>query len=211
MLNFKRLSTSRSNNNPPSEVIEPPENEPVIWWRPRGENESVFGVQFVIGKSSLICLRKPHYIWVSREFPFFICEICGILGFGLTLKFLQETKGGSSCEKHQHLALEDICKILTQKNIGLLIFITLLYGFAFVQMESIFSLFAATVYHLNQTQIGWIFVYLGVLIAVSQGALVGKLSSRFGNTTLLLFGALLLVFSFFLISCTKNVWVMITL
>ncbi|MCD6047046.1 MAG: multidrug resistance protein [Gammaproteobacteria bacterium] len=171
-----------------------------------GKIGAAFGLGFIFGPAIASFLTP-----LGPSAPGFCAMLICLVGFSLALKFLKESKNRHSYQEHPHFTLENICNILTQKNIGLLILITLLYGFAFVQMESIFSLFAATIYHLKQAQIGWIFVYLGVLIAISQGALVGKLSLRFGDTNLLLFGALLLVFSFFFISYTKNVWVMIIL
>ena len=102
-------------------------------------------------------------------------------------------------------------QILLHPWIGSLILIGFIYGFAFTQMESIFSLYAYARFHLTQTQIAWTFVYVGALIAFSQGFLVGKLSKHFGNQILLLFGALALAIAFLILSWTHQLPLMLFL
>ena len=61
LLSWSSLSTSRSNNNPPSEVILPPVKEAITFLRQSGEKFIALVVQFGIGKSySYICLDNCY-------------------------------------------------------------------------------------------------------------------------------------------------------
>jgi MFS transporter, DHA1 family, tetracycline resistance protein len=59
---------------------------------------------------------------------------------------------------------------------------------AFAALEATFSLLAKDVFQLDQTQVGFVFAYIGVVAVVMQGGLIGPLTRRFGETRLLVVG-----------------------
>lgn len=67
----------------------------------------------------------------------------------------------------------------------------LLVIFAFSNFETTFAQFARAEHGLRMSQIGWLFVYAGVLGAIVQGGLVGRLVMLFGEEKLLVVGLVL--------------------
>ncbi len=64
--------------------------------------------------------------------------------------------------------------------------------FAFATMEATFPLLTLSLFQFSEVQNGWIFAYIGILIVILQGGLVGRLAKRFGEKKLVIAGALLL-------------------
>ena len=73
-----------------------------------------------------------------------------------------------------------------------LIAVSLLFALAFTAMEAVFPLFSQDVFGWKATQNGYIFTYVGVLIVIMQGGLVGRLVKRFGERGVQIAGLALL-------------------
>ncbi|MGC4001233.1 MAG: MFS transporter [Anaeromyxobacter sp.] len=82
---------------------------------------------------------------------------------------------------------------LSRPGIRRLIAIFFLAIMAFSAMEATFSLLAAHRYGLAERQVSYVFVFIGVVITVVQGGLIGPLTRRFGEQRLLVAGLLLQV------------------
>lgn len=67
---------------------------------------------------------------------------------------------------------------------------------AFAGMETAVVLFGKDRFGFSPRDLGWFFGLMGVTVAVIQGGLIGRLASRFGERTLVLFGALCLAAGF---------------
>ena len=59
---------------------------------------------------------------------------------------------------------------------------------AFSAMESTYAFLAKARYGLSDRHVSWVFAYIGVLVVVVQGGLVGPLTRRFGEKPLLVLG-----------------------
>jgi predicted MFS family arabinose efflux permease len=59
---------------------------------------------------------------------------------------------------------------------------------AFSAMESTYAFLMEDVYRLSDAAVPWVFTYIGVLVTIVQGGLVGPLTKRFGEKTLLVAG-----------------------
>ncbi len=62
--------------------------------------------------------------------------------------------------------------------------------FAFSNFETVFAQFASAQHGLGISRIGWLFVYAGVLGAVVQGGMVGRMVKIFGEKKLVVAGSL---------------------
>ena len=62
---------------------------------------------------------------------------------------------------------------------------------AFSAMESTYALLMKDVYRLSDATVPWVFMYIGVLVTIVQGGLVGPLTKRLGEKRLLVAGAVL--------------------
>jgi multidrug resistance protein len=64
--------------------------------------------------------------------------------------------------------------------------------FAFATMEATFPLLTLQSFGFSEVQNGYVFAYIGVLVVILQGGLVGRLSKRFGEKKLVIVGCVLL-------------------
>jgi multidrug resistance protein len=80
---------------------------------------------------------------------------------------------------------------LRKPGVRRLIWIYLLVVFAFAGMESTFALLSEHRYGLSPRGVGRVFAFIGVVMVVVQGGLIGPLTRRFGERGLLVAGLLL--------------------
>ncbi len=69
---------------------------------------------------------------------------------------------------------------------------TFLATFAFVGMEATYALLGARLYGLGPAGLGLVFTGVGVVMAVVQGGVVGRVAARYGNRNVAVAGTLLL-------------------
>jgi DHA1 family tetracycline resistance protein-like MFS transporter len=80
---------------------------------------------------------------------------------------------------------------LQAPRLGAVIGIGFLATFAFSGLESTFSLLVDQRYHFSPRAIGLTYAYLGILSALTQAGLIGRLTARFGERALVSAGLLL--------------------
>lgn len=76
--------------------------------------------------------------------------------------------------------------------IARLVLINLLFTVAFTAMEAIFPLFTQHTFGWTASQNGYIFTYVGVIVVIMQGGLVGQLVKRWGVQRVLIAGLVIL-------------------
>ncbi|MCS6831759.1 MAG: MFS transporter [Armatimonadota bacterium] len=110
------------------------------------------------------------------------------------------------------LPLRNLPRVLALPHVGMLVLVLFTAVFAVANLESTFVLLAKHRYGLDQRECGYLFAYLGVMGAVVQGGLIGKLSARFGEMRLLLGGYLLQVPALLLMPFMPSTgWLMVVL
>lgn len=110
------------------------------------------------------------------------------------------------------LPLRNLPRVLAIPHVGLLTLVLFTTTFAISNLESTFVLLAKRHYGLDQRGCGYLFAYLGIIAAVVQGGLIGRLNARFGETRLLLSGYLLQAPALFLIPFMPSIgWLMVVL
>jgi len=88
--------------------------------------------------------------------------------------------------------LSHLLAALRHPSMGRLLGATFFATLAFVAMEATFALLGEHRFGLDPSRLGFVFTYVGVVIVVVQGGLVGPLAARFGERTLAVAGALLM-------------------
>src|SRR5437868_11520704 len=93
-------------------------------------------------------------------------------------------------------------KSLHRSRLASVLTIYLLFVVAFSIMTSSFGLFTLFRFGFDAHDTGWIFAFVGVIGAVVQGGLIGRLVKAFGELPLVITGALLFAASLFAIPLT---------
>lgn len=89
------------------------------------------------------------------------------------------------------MTLSNFWDALTHPYIGRILASTTLATLGFVCMEATFALFGKQQFGLKPSGLGMIFMFVGIVIAIVQGGLVGRLNARFGERNLAVVGALI--------------------
>jgi predicted MFS family arabinose efflux permease len=92
--------------------------------------------------------------------------------------------------------LRALVEELGRPGIRRLITVYLLSVMAFSAMEATFALLAEHRHGLDQRHVNWLFAFIGVLVVIVQGGLIGRLTRQFGETRLLVVGLLLQAVAF---------------
>ena len=91
---------------------------------------------------------------------------------------------------------------LKQSRLAFILLIYFLFVVAFSIMTTTFGLFTMYRFGYDAHDTGWLFVFVGIIGAIIQGGLIGRLVKRFGELPLVVTGALLFSASLFAIPFT---------
>lgn len=95
-----------------------------------------------------------------------------------------------------------LLQALKQSRLAFILSIYFLFIVAFSIMTASFALFTMFRFGYDAHDTGWLFVFVGVIGALIQGGLIGRLVERFGEMSLVVVGALLFTASLFAIPFT---------
>jgi DHA1 family tetracycline resistance protein-like MFS transporter len=119
----------------------------------------------------------------------------GLAGVNLVLGSLLLTEprpAGQRGDERARPTLARLRAVLRHPSLGRLLGATFLTTFAFVGMETTFALLGQQRFGLETASLGLVFVYVGIVIVVVQGGLVGRIAERFGEQPAAAAGAFLL-------------------
>ncbi|HHN75486.1 MAG TPA: MFS transporter [Acidobacteria bacterium] len=149
---------------------------------------AAFGLGFIFGPALGGLL--VHY---GEAWPGVAASVASLTAAALVFILLPETRtlreGPASPRRRLDWAV--LTEVLRDPLLGLCLLLILLVITAFSAFETTFAQFLLAVYGFEPRQIAFLFVYAGVLAAIVQGGLVGRLSRRFGEARLIVFGVVL--------------------
>ena len=155
---------------------------------------AAIGLGFVVGPA-LGGLLAP----LGPALPFWVAMGVAIANMLLVFFFLPETRNrqastqaDESREGNAFVLLAGWRQALRNATVARLVIINLLFTVAFTAMEAIFPLFTQHVFGWTAMQNGYVFTYVGFVIVIMQGGLVGQLVKRFGERSLLIAGLIML-------------------
>lgn len=136
------------------------------------------------------------------QMPFYIAGFSSFLTFLLVLFILKE----SLSKEARHPSGRKRPSLLNAINgpEAVLFFISLFITLSLSGLEATFAYFAAEKAGLGTTELGYIFMIMGLAGAIVQGGLVGKLTKRFGEGFVIQIGIVVSALGFFLILFTKD-------
>jgi len=137
---------------------------------------AAFGLGFIFGPAIGGFLSRYGY-----SVPAFFASGVSLANFAAAWFLLPETL------KPEHRAIERVGRIdalrsaLARPHLPLLLVIGFLVVAAFSAFESTFALFAERSYGFNASSIGYVFAFVGIVLVIVQGFLVGKVVKKIGE------------------------------
>ena len=145
---------------------------------------AAFGLGFIIGPASGGLLSQWGY-----AVPAFVAAGLVTINLLMVAFWLPESltpeKRASMTERKPAVTLTALFAALKRPFSGPLLITRFFFGLAFAIFQTIFALYALRRFNLGATETGFILTYVGVLAAVVQGGLVGRLSDRYRDDILI--------------------------
>ena len=150
---------------------------------------AAFGLGFIVGPAVAALL-----VDIQPWLPGVAAAVTSTVAFTLVFFKLPETLP-ENARKRTHRSVLNVSELRSAVGahplLGFCFASVLLVIFAFSNFETTFAQFAKAEHGLGMSRIGWLFVYAGVLGAIVQGGLVGRLVKVFGEKKLLIVGLVL--------------------
>jgi MFS family permease len=136
-----------------------------------------FGVGFVIGPAlgGLASLGGPHV-------PFYLAGVLALINAGAAIIRLPETR------TREHRGVLPVRRRTSPRTITSYVVIGFLATVPFAGFEATFSLFGGRRFNFTEGSTALVFLGVGVLMSVVQGALISPFTKRFGSVRLVVFG-----------------------
>ncbi|MGH6872386.1 MAG: MFS transporter [Rhizomicrobium sp.] len=149
---------------------------------------AAFNVGFIVGPALGGLLAHPAAGHAGFRIPLFICaSLSAICVLGLAL-FVKESRVHIDRFSHQPSRWAVVGHAFTHPAIARLMLVTFLAGCAFTGIESIFGLWTQARFAWGPFQVGSAFAVVGVVAAICQIWLTGRLSKRYGEARMLALG-----------------------
>ena len=144
---------------------------------------AAFGLGFVLGPAIGGILAGPDPADPDFRTPFMVAAAMSFAGVVFGLLFLPEPerreRSGSRYSAAAQLA--GFAKIVAMPAVAVPLLCFTMLGFVMGGLESTFAIWAEREVHWGPRETGFFFAYIGVLLIVIQGWLVGVLVRRFGE------------------------------
>jgi MFS transporter, DHA1 family, tetracycline resistance protein len=162
---------------------------------------AAFGLGFIFGPAIGGLLSPLGY-----DKPILLASVMAGLNFVFAFFLLPESLSNQvRCRVGDRgLTIGKLAEALSHPQVGLLLLIFFMATFAFSNMEATFALLNEHAYDLTAKQTGYLFVYIGVVMSVMQGLLVGKIVKRLGEKLCITLGTFALIFGLGLLPFAPN-------
>lgn len=139
---------------------------------------------------------------MSLGLPFYIAGVSSVLTFLLIIVMLQESSTEESRREHSQ-SNSSMWKSFTGA-LSILFILQLVISLSLSGLEATFAYFAAKKAGMNATQMGYVFMIMGLAGAIVQGGLMGKLTKKYGEGPVIQVGIILSAIGFALILLVNN-------
>ena len=165
---------------------------------------AAFGLGFVLGP----LFGGFSSTFGSRTAPLLAAVICGS-NFIFAFFRLPESLKPENQRRRNALSVDNIKNVIASKNLSLLILVSFIVTTCFSIMEATFALFSEKKFGYSAMETGYMFGFVGILMAAVQGGGIGFLARKFGEKRLVVAGTGLMIFGLFLIPLAGTVFKLI--
>ncbi len=96
--------------------------------------------------------------------------------------------------------------IIREPGVAIPIIVAGVAGFAMAGLESTYALWTNREHGWGPQANGWFFAYIGVVLVIVQGGLVGPIARRFGEASMLMAGLIVLMLGMALVPFSSTIW-----
>jgi len=163
---------------------------------------AAFGLGFILGPALGGILASAGG---PRLVPLTAAALSGVnfalAFFALPESLSPELRSGAG-EGVSWLGLSDLRNVWRDAPLRGLMLLFFLVMFCFSMMETTLALFCQARFGFGRRETSWLFVFVGVVLVVIQGGLIGRLVRRFGERSLILAGIVLMAAGLALVPLT---------
>jgi DHA1 family tetracycline resistance protein-like MFS transporter len=162
---------------------------------------AAFGLGFVVGpfvggELSPVSLSLPLGLTLRQgTVPFFFAAVLSAANWILAFRFVPESLGRGVARSRTFpgfFSARRLVAALRHPRFGSLFTLFFVVTFAMSMMEATLILFGQARFDMTPREAGRLLGFVGILMVVVQGGLVGRLARRFGERKLLLAGTILM-------------------
>jgi MFS transporter, DHA1 family, tetracycline resistance protein len=168
-----------------------------------------FGLGFIIGPYIGGKLSDATLVnWFSYVTPFYLTIFLSIINVILVVRNFPETLiVKKEIKINLFTGFTNIKKAFTFKNLIIMFLVVFLLTVGFNFFTQFFQVFLYEKFKFTQSQVGDFFAYMGLWIAIAQGAFLRPLSKKFNSSKILNYSIILLAISFpFLLVPHDRIW-----
>lgn len=164
---------------------------------------AAFGLGFVFGPAigGLLISYGAHW-------PSVVAGSLAFLNLLGVLKFVPEPLSDSSrrAANRRTWGWKDLHESLSKVEIVVPLLMFFFFTFAFVQLEVSFGLFVTSEFGYSERASGLLLAMVGIMMAIVQGGLLGRLTKFFGDEKLIWIGSFVLGLGLILLSAAVFTW-----
>ncbi len=149
------------------------------------------GAAFMIGPA----IGSWAYRWGGHQAPGFVAAALCLINLVFALRYLPEPSAPRAVGSQSRLAvpsLREVLRTAMRRPINIMIAIYFLGIGAFASITAIFPLYLGERFGIDETTVGYVFVYIGAVSLLVRGVTVGPLVRRLGEATVTRMGGVIL-------------------
>jgi DHA1 family tetracycline resistance protein-like MFS transporter len=145
---------------------------------------AAFGIGFILGPALGGTLSVYGF-----DVPAFVAAgLCFInlltVFFWLPESLTLERRAALTAQKKANVSFDALLAALGHPSAGPLLWVRVGFAVAFNSFQSVFALYTLSKFGLTAQQTGYILAYVGIVLVIMQGGLIGPLSARFKESSL---------------------------
>ncbi len=149
---------------------------------------AAFGIGFVLGPA----IGGLAVYFGNERTPFFIAAALGAVNLLYVMAYLPEPRSEGERAPARAFSFAGLRRTLQRPGLPGLILLFFTVTFAFSNLESTFPLWTGEEYHYGTRQTSYLFVFIGVVLVIVQGAIVRRMAKKVGEPVLISTGTLLM-------------------
>lgn len=150
---------------------------------------AAFGLGFTIGPAVGGAMTQSG----DYALPAFVSAGLGVLNFLVVALFLPESVSRQQMQTHRNTAptlrallnIVEIQRLLGMSSIAVILLFWVGFSFSFALFQQNIALFNKIHLNLSARESGYVFAYIGVLVALMQGVILRPLTARYSDVQLL--------------------------